>query len=102
MLKRLLYVDGRMFNFNSKGSILFFEENDNEYQFGMRYRFGVRHINSFTNIGTGNVFPNVSHSVWFNNYFEHSRVFKEMSENWVFVLEEILFGSNWEEVREKY
>jgi hypothetical protein len=103
MLRRFLYEDGRMFSLNTNGSVLFFKQgDDSEYQFGMRYRFGVSSVNSFTNIGTGNFVPYLSHSVWFNNYFEYSKVFKETSEMWEWVLEQILFGSNWEEIRQKY
>ena len=51
---------------------------------------------------SGKVHPNMSHNVWFNNYFESSKVFSYNSESWEWVLESILIGPNWNKDREQY
>jgi hypothetical protein len=101
MLKKSLCEDSRMFN-DIKSSKVFLVSDDDSYQSGIRYKFGLSDLNPFSNMWSGKVHPNMSHNVWFNNYFESSKVFSYNSESWEWVLESILIGPNWNKDREQY
>jgi len=92
MLKIFLYQDGSLFSEGSTGSKVF-PSDEKIYKFKKK---------PFSSMWTDEVLPMLWHSFWFNNEFGSSYLFGRSKESWEWALENMAFGPNWREQREKY
>jgi hypothetical protein len=92
MLKIFLYQDGSLFSEGSTGSKVF-PSDEKIYKFKKK---------PFSSMWTDEVLPMLWHSFWFNNEFGSSYLFARSNDSWEWALENMVFGPNWREQREKY